>query len=174
MTDFERALALLLGHEGGLSDHALDRGGRTMAGVTQETFDDWRRRRGQPLADVATITDEQIMAVYRDLYWCVASCDRLPWPVNYLVFDAAVNSGAGRAVRWLQRGVGVAADGVAGPKTIAAARASGPAQWSAIVQARADFIADLIQGQPSQRAFLKGWMRRLLAVLTTALETKHG
>lgn len=169
MTDLARALDLLLDHEGGLSDHASDRGGRTNKGVTQATYTDWRRRKGLQPQDVARITQAEVEAIYDEGYWRAAACDKLPWPLSYVVFDAAVNSGPARAKIWLQQGLGVPADGAIGPKTLAAARSASPAQTLAVVKARADFIAELMKRDPSQTAFAKGWMRRLLDVLAKAL-----
>ena len=44
---FRRALDRTLGYEGGLVAHPADPGGRTYQGVTQRTYDAWRRTTGQ-------------------------------------------------------------------------------------------------------------------------------
>ena len=44
----------------------------------------------------------------------------MPPSIALLVFDSAINSGIGRAVRWLQDAASVAQDGVIGPRTLQA------------------------------------------------------
>lgn len=78
--------------------------------------------------------------------------------LSYPVFDAAVNSGPGQAVRWLQRALGVADDGRIGPVTLAAARvANGEALKAAILAQRLRFMTQL-SNWPS---FSRGWARRI-------------
>lgn len=172
--DFQDCLNYLLEEEGGWSNHPSDRGGATFNGVTQGTYDDWRTRiKKLPKQSVRNAKADEIKELYEVMYWRAASCDTLPSPFNYLTFDAAVNSGPGRAVQWLQAGLGVSVDGKVGPQTRAAAvqaSESGEAgKVLAVVQARSDFLAELVKSKESQEDFLKGWWRRTLRVLTRAL-----
>ena len=66
------------------------------------------------------MTQAQAKAIYLARYWNAAHIDCLPDELRFHVFDAAVNSGVGQAVRWVQRAVGVVDDGVMGPQTIGA------------------------------------------------------
>lgn len=169
----ERALEYLLEEEGGWSNHKADRGGATMYGVTQAVYDQFRAALKKSRQSVRHITKQEARSLYDILYWRAAGCDRLPWPISYLVFDAAVNSGVSRGVRWLQAGLGLPQDGKVGPRTIAAAQAAVDAgdgsRILAIVDARVEFLARLVQRSPSQAAFLLGWWRRTLRVLGRAL-----
>lgn len=173
MSDLDRALELLHGHEKGLADVKQDRGGRTLDGVTQATYNGYRRAKGLAVRDVAQMTVDERREIYRDRYWLAASCDKLPWPLSYATFDASVNSGPRRAAEWLQAGLGVAVDGKIGPKTVAAAHAAvreGDARKVLnVVKARADFVTELVQRSPSQAVFIKGWTRRLMDVLARCL-----
>lgn len=174
MSDLDKALEFLLDEEGGWSDHPSDRGGKTMWGVTQAVYDDYRTRlKKLTKQSVAKTTKAEVREIYDVLYWRAAGCDRLPWPINYVTFDAAVNSGVSRAVRWTQAGVGVPADGKIGPATVAAAQkivSSGDsAGVLAIVDQRVQFLAALVKRTASQQAFLLGWWRRTLRVLGRAL-----
>lgn len=176
MKGLTEALDFLLAEEGGWSNHPDDRGGATFNGVTQATYDDWRARvKKLPKQSVRKATASEIKELYDVLYWRAASCDRLPWPISYLTFDAAVNSGVSRGTRWTQAGLGVAQDGIVGKNTIAVAEkvvAEGDAEKILlIVQARADFLADLVKRSTSQLSFLKGWWRRTLRVLGRAYVT---
>lgn len=99
MTDFDRALEILLKFEGGRVDDPLDKGGRTNRGITQRTYDGWREDMGLGRQDVYLISDHEIHEIYRTLYWWLA--DGLEWPLSLVVFDSAVLFGAGRAGEWL-------------------------------------------------------------------------
>lgn len=172
--DLAEALDYLLDEEGGWSNHPSDKGGATFNGVTQATYDDWRVRvKKVSKQSVRKATAEEIKELYDVMYWRAARCDRLPWPISYLVFDAAVNSGPSRGVRWMQAGLGLAQDGQVGPASIAAAQKAvdeGEATTLlSIVDARVEFLARLVQRTPSQAAFLLGWWRRTQRVLARAL-----
>jgi lysozyme family protein len=85
--------------------------------------------------------------------------------VDYCVFDAAVNSGPGRAAKWLQSCVGVEPDGGIGPKTLAAVAAFDPKELvDDYAKRRLSFLSDL----PTWGTFGKGWSRRVAEVRTAA------
>src|SRR5690606_511060 len=120
--NFQRALSLVLRHEGGWSDHPKDPGGATMKGVTLANF----RRYVKPDAtknDLRNITDGQIATIYRRFYWDAVAGAELPSGIDYAVFDFAVNSGPSRAAKYLQAVVGAKQDGKVGPATLKATRA---------------------------------------------------
>jgi len=172
--DLAEALDYLLDEEGGWSNHPSDKGGATFNGVTQATYDDWRARvKKVSKQSVRKATAEEIKELYDILYWRAAGCDRLPWPVSYMTFDAAVNSGVSRAVRWLQAAVGTEQDGVFGRKTSIAAQAlvaEGDAEkLLGILDQRVQFLVALVRRTPSQLDFLLGWWRRTQRVLARAL-----
>ncbi|RUW10551.1 hypothetical protein EOA46_14820, partial [Mesorhizobium sp. M1A.F.Ca.IN.022.05.2.1] len=151
--NFQRALSLVLKTEGGWSDNPADPGGATMKGVTLANF----RRYVQANAtkdDLRNITDAQLAVVYRKFYWDAVAGGQLPDGVDYAVFDFAVNSGAGRAARYLQAVIGVGQDGSIGPATLAAAAAK-PAGFviDHVCDARLAFLEKL----PTWPTFGKGW-----------------
>lgn len=162
MTPFDRALAKTLAYEGNVSDHAADRGGLTKWGVTQGAYDRWRVKTGQAPRPVTEMTEAEMRAVYLDDYWMPAGCDQLPDELAEAVFDMAVNSGATRAVRTLQRVLGVTVDGVPGPETFSAAHEAGPMVALHFLKARAALYRDIVRDDPSQVVFLAGWINRLL------------
>ncbi|WP_347404301.1 glycosyl hydrolase 108 family protein [Mesorhizobium sp. WSM4898] len=119
--NFARSLALVLRAEGLWSDNPADPGGATMKGVTLVNF---RRyvKADATKADLRNITDDQVATVYRRFYWDAVAGAELPDGVDYAVFDFAVNSGPGRAAKYLQAacGASVVQDGRIGPATLAA------------------------------------------------------
>lgn len=116
--EFKRSLAKVLVHEGGKVDDKNDPGGRTNQGVIQRTYDAWRRRKGLKTRDVWLMTNDERDAIYREQYWDLIKGDLLAPGVSYVVFDGAVNSGVKQSVIWLQRALGVNADGIVGNQTI--------------------------------------------------------
>lgn len=158
---FLKALELTLGFEGGYVNHPLDRGGATHYGVTQKTYDTWRRTTGKGLQDVALISELEVRAIYWSDYWVPCNCDELPADLACAVFDMAVNSGPWNAKLTLQRALMVRADGVIGPNTIRAAKAM-PDAVLRFLKRRGAFIQELIYTRPTQVVFLEGWINRLL------------
>lgn len=151
--NFENAFALLLGHEGDFSDHAADPGGKTRFGVTEAVA----REVGYK-GDMRELPLELAQRIYLERYWKPIHADDLPPGVRYIVFDAAVNSGPRQAVLWLQRALGVEADGIIGPRTLTAAYAQNAVSLRArILAQRLKFMTAL----PTWPAFSRGWARRI-------------
>jgi lysozyme family protein len=163
--NFEKALAYVLEHEGGYVNHPRDPGGATNRGVTQAVYDAYRKMRGRSIQSVKFISDEEVRAIYKFQYWDKVQGDFLPLGVDYAVFDFAVNSGVGRASRYLQSVLGVAQDGVIGAKTIAAI-SSPVATINALCDRRMSFLRNL----GTFLTFGKGWTRRVQGVRAHALE----
>ena len=95
--NFAQCLKLSLVHEGGKVHHSKDPGGRTNQGVTQGTYNGWRKRQGLPMRTVFDMTDKERDAIYRTGYWDRINADDLPLGVDYSLFDYGINSGTGRA-----------------------------------------------------------------------------
>lgn len=154
---FDRCFHLLLGHEGGFVDHPKDPGGATRWGVTERVA----RANGYagPMRDFPV---EKAKEIYRRSYWDAARCDDLPSGVRYAVFDGAVNSGVAQSVKWLQRAVEAADDGVVGPETIHKARAFPPDLVNRrMLGERLKFMTNL----PTWSHFGRGWARRVADLL---------
>jgi lysozyme family protein len=168
--NFDNALQLVLVHEGGFSDHPRDPGGATMKGVTLDTF---RRHfgRDKTVDELRNITQEQLAQVYRTGYWDKCRGDQLPSGVDYAVFDAAVNSGPGRAALWLQAAVGAARDGAIGPNTLSKVATHEP---PAIINDLCDNRLAFLRGLSTFSTFGRGWTRRVGDVRQHALDMARG
>lgn len=99
----------------------------TLDGVIQKTYNRWRDDRGQPRRSVREMTAEERVAIYREFYR-VSHAGALPPAIGAVHFAFAFNSGPADAARALQKAVGAVADGVIGPKTLAAVAAADPTQ----------------------------------------------
>ncbi len=164
---FQACLAEVLRHEGGYADHPSDPGGATNMGITIGTLSDWI---GRPASkqDVRDLTQADAAGIYRAKYWQPIRGDALPPGVDLAVFDLAVNSGVGRAVKMLQGVLGVAQDGTIGPVTLAAV-AKAPGQATVIIDlcaARMRFLRSL----KTWPTFGKGWTRRVEEVEAAAMK----
>jgi lysozyme family protein len=154
---FDEAFHTLLGHEGGFVDHPSDPGGATNWGITEAVA----RSNGYK-GQMRYLPVELAKRIYRIQYWDPCRADDLPAPLRYPVFDAAVNSGVDQAAKWLQRAVGVIADGKIGPKTVAAANSIPPDKAARrMLGERLRFMTDL----KTWGSFGKGWARRIASLL---------
>lgn len=124
--NFLKSLNAELKYEGGFSNHKRDPGGATLEGVIQRVYDGFNDRKGQPRRKLSADMrrDPEWIAdrneIYRQQYWNAIRGDELPSGVDIVVFDGAVNSGPYQSAKWLQRALGVEADGHIGEATLAA------------------------------------------------------
>lgn len=95
--NFPACLAFTLKQEGGKVNDPHDPGGRTNEGVTQATYDAFRKARGQPAASVYRMGDDERDAIYQSGYWDKVGGNALPAGVDLAAFDYGVNSGPARA-----------------------------------------------------------------------------
>lgn len=167
--NFDAALQKVLRHEGGFVNHPSDPGGMTNLGCTKAVWEEWVGHQVTE-ATMRALTPGDVAPLYKKKYWDKVRGDDLPAGLDYAVFDAAINSGPGRAIKWLQATVGVDTDGVIGPATMRAVNAR-PARL--IVEdynkRRLSFLHDL----PTWGTFGKGWARRVGEVDVAALAMTH-
>lgn len=166
---FERALRLTLDAEGVFSDHAWDPGGATKYGITEGLA------REYGYEDVRDLTVEQARDIYWRHFWLPLMCDELPVPVAMELFDAAVNVGRRRGVKFLQRAYNtlrsldqpaIAEDGFVGLETISAARTMARRYTDQLVAAQngeqyAWYKHLTLENPETFRRAIRGWMRRL-------------
>ena len=147
--NFDAAFQKLLGYEGGYVNDALDPGKETAYGISKTAYPD---------EDIKNMTQERAKMIYARDYWLPCGADRLPAELRFDVFDAAVHSGVGQSIRWLQRAVGAEADGVLGPKTMkAVAECNAPAVHARFNGHRLIFMTQL----KTWSRFSGGWAKRI-------------
>jgi lysozyme family protein len=167
--------------EGGYVNDPADSGGETFRGISRVNWPRWpgwaaidaAKKQGIRKArdiDVFFKNDEAMQRSVEDFYETnfYRTCADLGLPdrATGKMFDTAVNCGTGRAVKFAQAILGVAQDGVAGPKTRAAAAAYFKAAGDegkflkAFVAQQSAFYQGIVARKPSQAKFLNGWLRR--------------
>ncbi len=170
--NFPRALAFTLGQEGGWSNRPDDH--PTMQGITLATYQGWAFGQGYPsptLDDLRAIDAATVAEIYHDLYWRMISADSLPDGVDLSCFDEAVNAGPGTSVRQLQTILRVAADGVVGPITIAAAQR---ASAFVLITSLADVQEKYYRALADFSTFGAGWLARVEARRKAAMALASG
>jgi lysozyme family protein len=159
---FERAMARLLGNEGGYVDNPADPGGETKFGITKREY---------PNLDIAALTPAVAAAIYYRDWWQRYRYGELPGPIAVKLFDLAVNIGPDHAARCMQRalracGRRLTEDGALGRATITAARAANQLALLAALRAEAAgyyrALAALERGRRASgdQEFLNGWLNR--------------
>lgn len=161
MRNFDSAFTELLGHEGGYTNHPNDPGGETNWGITIAVAHE-----NGYVGSMQDMDQSVAKAIYAKKYWLPAF-DQLPYPVAFQVFDAAVNSGVGQAVRWLQRSIGVTDDGKLGPITLQAIQTVDPMRLVLLFNAERLMFMTNLSTWPS---FGRGWARRIAANLKKGVE----
>ena len=155
--NFDECFAALVANEGDFADLENDPGGKTRYGVTEAVA-----RGAGFTGDMRELPLSLANTIYRSQYWDAVRGDELPDSVRYCVFDAAATSGVRQSILWLQRALGVPADGVLGPVTLAASHAANPDRLKArLLSQRLRFMAGL-SNWPS---FSRGWSRRVADLL---------
>lgn len=159
--NFENCNALVLIHEGGYVNHPEDPGGATNKGITQRTYDSWRRRTGAGTKHVKYITQREVDAIYREDYWNPIKGDLQPIGIDYTTYDASVNSGIGRGPKWIQKAIGVVADGRVGPKTLARMNSLTEEETVKALKKAASLRMGFLRGLSHWKTFGRGWTRRV-------------
>ena len=99
---FNQALHFVLNQEGGFVNDPDDKGGATNKGITQGTYDAYRKAHKKPLQTVKNIADAEVSDIYYNNYWLKAGCDKMTPIFAVISFDTAVNMGIGRVQEFMK------------------------------------------------------------------------
>ena len=167
MAKIELPTPFILKWEGGYVNDSDDRGGATNMGVTIAT---WRQvgyyKDGDgdiDVADLRLLTREDVIRrVLKPHCWDRWQADKInSQAVANILVDWVWGSGV-YGIKVSQRVPGVAADGIVGPRTLAAVNAADPRRFFDEIKAeRNAFLLRIVESQPAQRKFLRGWQNRL-------------
>lgn len=189
MASFKEAFEKTSAIEGGYADHPADRGGETYRGIARRFHPDWDgwarvdAAKGEEnfpdnLADDAPLA-RMVAEFYRKHFWNRIKGSRIPdQAVAMEVFDNAVNMGVSRAARVLQEALNIlnrngnsyaeiGVDGLVGKVTLGAlgkllASDRGAGHLLALMNVlQGMHYVGVVRGDPTQRAFIRGWLRRV-------------
>jgi len=159
---YKPSLSMVLSHEGGYVNHPADPGGPTNNGITQRVYDAYRKLKGLPVQSVKLISSTEVADIYNRQYWKLMRGDDLPAGLDYAVFDFAVNSGTSRAIRYLQRLVGVNDDAVLGDDTLGAVYEAAKKNEEALIISYCANRLQFLKSLATFPTFGKGWCRRVI------------
>lgn len=159
MADFHKALKSILKWEGLWSDNPKDKGGATMKGVTLATYRQFFGY-GKTKDDLRNITDEELEHIYRVGFWEPMKGDYFAnQSLATYIFDWLVNAGTGK-IRTVQECCGLLADGKIGQKSLHVFNTKAKWCFDQIKERRTQFYNKIVENNPSQKVFLRGWLRR--------------
>lgn len=169
MAKLETLWPFILSWEGGFANVPGDRGGATKYGVTIST---WKAQGYDKdgdgdidAEDLKLITPEDAMRICRINFWNRWKADDIAdQSLANLLVDWVWGSGK-YGITIPQQMLGVKADGIVGPKTIAALnRQDAKAFFYKLWQRRKKYLYDICKSRPANYKFLNGWLNRLQAV----------
>lgn len=153
---FPEMIERVLGHEEGYVNDPSDPGGETKWGISKRSYPD---------VHIPALTRAQAIIIYRRDFWDKIHADQMEDGVAFQLLDSAVNSGIAQSLRFLQRAIGVADDGLFGAVSMAALHDKTEADVIMLFLAeRLDFMTRL-KNWPNHG---KGWARRI------ALNLRYG
>lgn len=167
---FEDAFKIVLGFEGGYVNDPNDKGGETNYGITAATLESAKAKGWIPSnISIRNLKLSHAKTIYKNGYWNAVKADDLPYPLDLIMFDMAVNHGVNTAIKLLQKTLNsmldfdLAVDGIIGPKTMAAVEKLTNTDHlrclcAYILLNRVEFYTSIIQSNKTQEKFFKGWI----------------
>lgn len=161
---FDKAYKIVAKFEGHYVNDPDDPGGPTNVGVTQATYNRYRKLWQLSPQSVRYITENEVRKIYES-YWITSKANKFAdsHPLTGTVhFDFAINAGFKQAAKTLQRTLGLKLiDGIIGNGTLSAIKLSSDGFLALdYLYAREDFYKDLCIRKPKFKKFLKGWLWR--------------
>lgn len=149
----------------GFANDPDDLGGATMCGVTFATFTDYCRRKGYPrptIVRLKAIKYKEWLEILKTMFWDKWKADQINnESIAIILVDWVWGSGK-YGITIPQKAIGVTADGIVGPKTIAAVNAKDPKQlFDLIRKERLAYIERICRSRPANLKYKKGWLNRL-------------
>jgi len=159
--------------EGGYVNNPSDPGGATNMGITIHTLRnlemDLDNDGDIDRDDVILVSKEVATDIYRVRYWEPVEGPEMPSGLDLVLMDGGVNSGPRTSVRWVQRALGVVADGILGPQTMGAIR---NANKEKLIANSLNERRRSVRSFRNYDVFGKGWENRINAVEHRAQELR--
>lgn len=174
MADFKVLKPFILSWEGGFVNDPYDRGGATNKGVTISTF---RHVFGQDktVTELKNITDEQWNTIFKKTFWDKWKADEInSQALANILVDWVFGSGK-YGITIPQQMLGVKVDGIIGNQTITALNSVDPKEFfDELKKRRVQYFNNICERTPTNKRFLKGWLRRLDSIGYDYLKYNNG
>lgn len=171
-SNFDKCFKFVLRQEGGFSNDPLDKGGATNYGLSERFL----RAHGIE-KKVSELTVQDAKQIYYTYIWSPSKAEKFDNAIVQLfVFDCAVNHGINTGACLLQQVLNfltpnvksaelLKVDGIIGDKTIAAYKnivSSGSTSLllNLLKIIRGGYYLHIVERDPTQKRFLKGWINR--------------
>ena len=149
----------------GFANDPDDLGGATMCGVTLATFTEYCRRKAYPrptIVRLKAITYKEWLEILKTMFWDKWKADQINNESIALILVDWVWGSGKYGITIPQKAIGVTADGIVGPKTIAAVNAKDPKQlFDLIRKERLAYIERICKSRPTNLKYKRGWLNRL-------------
>jgi len=169
--DYRKYVPFVLRWEGGVSNNAADRGGLTCKGITYKTYNALCQtvlKKEPDREHFLSLTDEEV-GLFVKHYWDKSTNNN---QIASQKIAEAITSwywGSGRlGLKWYQQmlnkeyGCKLVVDGIIGRASIEAINSIDPdSLFRMSIKYRRERIYTIVNYDPSQRIFLKGWLNRL-------------
>lgn len=157
----------------GLANDPDDRGGLTMCGVTYATYATYCNRRNKKATTngLRNLSYAEWLDILKTMFWDRWKADQIEnQALANILVDWVWASGI-TGIKRPQRILKVEADGIVGPKTLAALNSRAPEElFAELHKDRIAHVESIVQKSPSQKKFLKGWKRRINAITFSGLK----
>lgn len=152
----------------GLANDPADKGGSTLVGVTIGTYRDYCRRKGRGVPSVSGLSRlsyAEWLDILKTMFWDRWQADKIiDQRVAHMLVDWIWTSGA-YGITIPQRALGVKADGIVGPKTLAAVNSRAPKELFLMLRReRIAHIDSICKSRPANCRFRTGWLRRINSI----------
>lgn len=172
---FIKCLNFVLRQEGGLSNNPNDKGGLTNYGLSTRFLNAHGINK-----KVTELTVEDVRQIYYTYIWIPSQAEKFEnFTVQLFIFDCAVNHGINTSASLFQQVLNfitpnvksaiLEVDGIIGPKTIRAYNNIAISVDTSLIfelmkLVRGGYYLHIIERDPTQKIFLKGWLRRNIEV----------
>ena len=158
--------------EGGYVNDPLDHGGETNYGITWKTLEEAYNQGIVDYTEVSKLNLTDVELIYEKMYYDTSKANEMNFPIDWCHVDAAINHGPGRAGKFMQTVINdyypgkLTVDGVLGPMSMYEVHNMMMVQSpkdiiNRYLTHREAFYHRIVENNPSQQRFIKGWMNRL-------------
>lgn len=169
MSEFEKAIPIVLHNEGGLVDNPKDPGGITNFGISLRFLKSTEEYKDADAQFIRDLTTEKATEIYHKHFW-LKEYDQIDYQrVCNFIFDMSVNMGHEMAHKRVQRTIWAVKlnnntlkdDGIFGPLTITYLNEIGETIMPILRSERSGFYRCIVsKDHYTFEGFLQGWLNR--------------